>query len=269
MTTTKPVFSLITTFFTVLTLLALPAALSAGQRDPFPFGRSMMSQGAIIETEGATGREPWASAAFYRDTLQWGASMAAISYHGGGAAAQYAAGGFWVAGPVVCKASLMQLDVMSVYYEQTAALSAGSTWRFLSFGADAQIYRTGLYDSRDDRRTMAAVGAAAIIQNRRISADAAIQNITVLSSGEPGADPSPYITFRVCTVRNRYGSQGAMIKITPNDDAPVRLTLAQEYRIGQMFAFAASIASNPTMIGFGVSIEKSPVNGSAAVVNHP
>jgi hypothetical protein len=227
-----------------------------------------MSQGALVETEGASGREPWVSAAYYRDSLCWGASAAAVGYHGNGSA-QYAVGGFGMIGPVTGNASFMQLDVMGVYYEQTAALSAGSSWRFLSFGIDAQAHRIGLYGYPQDVRTMTAAGASLYARSRRISSDAAIQNITILSSGDPSADPSACITLRVCTIRNKYGSQGAMIKITPDDTAPVRFILAQEYRIGNTFALSASIASNPTTIGFGIVIDRSPINGSAAVVNHP
>jgi hypothetical protein len=249
-------------------IIALTAA-KAGPRDPFPFGYSMMSQGAIVETEGAGGREPWVSAAFYRDTLRWGAAAAAVSYHGGSSASQYAVGGFAVIGPVVCKASLAQLDAMGLYYEQTAAVSAGSSWRFLSFSLDARLYRVGLYGRPADARATAAAGAALHAKGRRASADITVQNITVSGSGYAGVDPSPALAARVCTVRNRYGSQGAMIRVAPSDEAPVRFILAQEYRIGETFAVSASIASNPTTIGFGVAAGKSPLGGSAAAVNHP
>jgi hypothetical protein len=64
-----------------------------------------------------------------------------------------------------------------------------------------------------------------------------------------------------------------MIIVTPNDEAPVRFAIAQEYRIGKVFALSASIASNPTTIGFGITVDnpmdKFLMNGSAAVVNHP
>jgi hypothetical protein len=268
-------------FFAVWALAAL--SLSANPRDPFPLGYPMMSQGALVETEGVSGRQPWTPAACYRDTLRWGASMAAVSYHGGGSAARYAVGGFMMVGPVVGKLSLTQLDVMGLYYEQAAALSAGSQWRFLSFSLDGQAYRAGLagrvpdappsspaYQSQSPRsRTSAALGTTILLQTRRISADVVAEGVTVLTSGDPAADPVPSITARVCTVRNRYGSQGAAVRITPEHDSPLRLILAQEYRIGETFALSASIASNPTMIGFGLTVDKSPVTGAAAVVNHP
>jgi hypothetical protein len=70
-------------------------------------------------------------------------------------------------------------------------------------------------------------------------------------------------------VRNRYGSQGAAVLVAPESESPVRFVLAQEYRIGQSFAFSASIASNPTTIGFGVAAGRPPLTASAAAVNHP
>jgi hypothetical protein len=257
----------------LIIIAAIITPARAGQRDPFPLGYSMMSQGAIIAADGAGGRQPWVSAAFYRDTLRWGASAAAVSYHGGGSAAQYAAGGFGAFGPVVAKASVVQLDAMGIYYEQTAAISAGSSWRFLSFGIDAQIYRIGLYGRPSDTRASANLGAELLVQTSRISADLAASGLAVSSGGGPGADPPFTLAARICTARNRYGSQGAMIKITPDDEAPVRFAIAQEYRIGKAFAISASIASNPTTVGFGITvdnlIDKSAMNGSAAVVNHP
>jgi hypothetical protein len=60
-----------------------------------------------------------------------------------------------------------------------------------------------------------------------------------------------------------------MVKITPTDGSPLRIVLAQEYRIGGMFAVSASIASNPAMIGFGITVDRPPLCGAAAVVNHP
>ena len=252
-------------FVTILT----PIISNAASREPFPLGYSMMSQGALVEAEGVSARQPWTPAAHYRDTLRYGASAAVVSYHGGGSAAQYAVGGFGLFGPVACKGALTRLDVMGLYYEQTAALSAGGRWRFLSYSVEASNYRTGLTFSSADRRSMTSAGAALLAVSRVVSAGAAVEGLTLLSGGAREADPSPTISLRVCTVRNKYGSQGAMITFTPNDDAPMRFVIAQEYRIGKMFALSASIASNPTMIGFGLTVDKKPASASAAVVNHP
>ena len=246
----------------------------AGVRDPFPVGFSMASQGSLIETQGVSGREPWGAAAFYRDTLPWGVAFSAVSYHGAagaGGVSQYAGGGFVTFGGIVCKASIKQLDAMGVYYEQTAFFSTGSSYRFLSFSVEAQSHRIGLKGNSSDIRTMSALGAALHAQSRRVSAGAAAEGLTVFSSGSRDVDQPLSFSGRICTVRNRYGSQGAMVKITPDNDKPVRFILAQEYRISPNFAICASLGSNPTMIGFGLIIDrhKQPLSGSAAVVNHP
>ena len=268
-------------------IVSITIGADAAMRDPFPVGYGMMSQGVIVETEGASGRQPWAPAAHYRDTLRWGASAAAVSYHGGGSAARYAVGGFALTGPVIGKLSLMQLDVMGLYYEQTASLSAGAVWRFLSFSVDGQAYRIGLTPRAPEgsapaaaqsyagqgrlprSRASAAVGATVHLQTRRLSAGVTAEGWTALTSGDPAADPVPSVVARIGTARNRYGSQGAAVLITPQADSPVRLIIAQEYRIGNAFALSASLASNPTMIGFGLTVDKFPVTGTAAAVNHP
>jgi len=257
------------TMVVLILALMIPLISNAAARDPFPLGYSMMSQGALVETEGVSARQPWTPAAHYRDSLHRGVSAALISYHGGGSAAQYAVGGFGQFGPVTCKGALALLNVMGLYYEQTAAFSAGSRWRFLSYSLEASNYRTGLTVSYADRRSMTSAGATLYAVSRIVSAGVTAEGLTLLSSGLRDADPSPIISLHICTIRNRYGSQGAMIKFTPNDDAPMRFVFAHEYRIGKMFALSASIASNPTMIGFGLTVDKNPLNAAAAVVNHP
>jgi len=243
----------------------------AAPRDPFPIGYSMPSQGAIIDPTGLTGREPWHSAALYRDTLPFGVSTSAISYHGGGSVSQYAVGGFAVLGPIISKLSIAHLDALKVYYEQTASLSVGNCRKYLSYSIDTRLYRLGLYNSSDpdDTRSSVSLCAALCLRTNRVIADATIDGITVMNAETKDAEAPLSVTVRLCTVRNRYGTQGAMVKITPSDGSPLRFILAQEYRIGDIFAVSASIASNPTMIGFGVTIDKFPLCGGAAVVNHP
>jgi hypothetical protein len=245
------------------------AAVTAAPRDPFPPGCSMPSQGAVIDPEGATGRDPSVSAALYRDSLRFGVSASALSYHGGGSVSQYVMGGFGAVGPVVCKLSIAHLDALKVYYEQTAGLSVGNYRKYLSYSIDARLYRLGLYGSPVDILSSASVGAAICLRTSRVIADAAVDGITVMGAGVAEAEAPLSVAVRLCTVRNRYGTQGAMVRITPSDGSPLRFVLSQEYRIGGVFSVSASIASNPVMIGFGVTVDKFPLCGGAAVVNHP
>ncbi|MDR2692836.1 MAG: hypothetical protein LBB74_01300 [Chitinispirillales bacterium] len=252
-----------------ITLFTVFTAALAGPRDPFPFGCSMASQGAIADPEGATGREPWVSAALYRDTLRYGVSGAAVSYHGGGSVSQYAVGGFGVVGPIVGKILIAHLDALGIYYEQTAGLSLGGCRKYLSYSVDTRLYSLGLYGDSEAPRVSLSAGAAVCLRTRLVIVDAAVSGVTLMSAGAEEADAPLSVAIRLCTVRNRYGTQGAAAKITPSDRSPLRFVIAQEYRIGAMFAVSASIASNPTMIGFGITVDKPPVSGGAAVVNHP
>ena len=45
-------------------IIAAIACIAADPRGPFPIGRQMMSQGAIVEGEGVSGRQPWNPAAY-------------------------------------------------------------------------------------------------------------------------------------------------------------------------------------------------------------
>jgi hypothetical protein len=244
------------------------AAAHADPRDPFPIGYSMAPQGAIVDPEGATGREPWAPAALYRDSSRLGFAAAAHSYHGGGSAARFAAGGLWLFGPLAGKLSMAHLDALDVYYEQDAGLSIGHCRKRLSFSVDARLRRIGLYGTGDSRTSVSA-GAAACLRTGKANADITVNGLTLIGAGAPGAETPLSATVRICAVRNRYGTQGAIAIITPSDEAPLRLAVAQEYRIGSVFAVSASIATNPATIGFGVTVDKSPLCGGAAAANHP
>jgi hypothetical protein len=263
-----PMFARLSRYAALAATFFLAAAF-ADSRDPFPMGYSMASQGAIVDYEGATGREPWASAALYRDTSRLGFAGAAHSYHGGGSASRFAVGGFGAVGPFVGKLSVTHLDALDVYYEQSATLSIGHCRKRLSYGVDARLNRIGLYGSHDDARASVSASAAVCLRARRVCADAALDGVTLIGAGAPGADAPLSATVRICAVRNRYGSQGAMAKITPSDEAPLRLAIAQEYRIGNIFSVSASLATNPATIGFGVTVDKSPLCGGAAAANHP
>ncbi|MCL2689364.1 MAG: hypothetical protein FWE57_05910 [Chitinispirillia bacterium] len=253
-------------------IFILTSFIKAGVRDPFPIGAAMMSQGALTESQGILGREPWSAAAIYRDTIPWGAAFSAVSYHGAdgaGGVSQYAAGGFASFGNIICKTALMQLDAMGVYYERTAYLSAGMIYKFLSLSTETKTHRVGLKANSSDVRTMTSLGSTLHIQVRRISASVMAEGLTVSTSGSSDVDPPLSFSGRICTVRNRYGSQGVMVKVTPENDKPVRFIVAQEYRLSKNFAIGASLGSNPSIIGFGLIADIQPAGSGAAVVNHP
>jgi hypothetical protein len=259
----KHIYALITITITI----TAPAA--PGSRDPFPIGHSMASQGAIVDPFGPTGRQPWLPAALYRDTLRCGAAFSAVSYHGGGSVSQYAVGGFGAFGPIVGKLSIARLDALGVYYEQSAALSLGGFWRLLSYSVDANLYQSGLRAPPRGSRSAASAGATLSLGGRRVNAALSAEGLTLLPSGAIGFDPPMSVTARLCTARNRYGVQGAAVIVAPSGEPPLRIALAQEYRIGKSFAVSASIASNPATIGFGVTADMRPASFAASAVNHP
>lgn len=244
--------------------------------DPFPHGRLMMSQGAVIDTEGESGREGWSPAALYRDTLSYGVSLALTSYYSGWSSQRYTLGGFYDAGSIVIKGALSQFDFMRVYYEQDVILSAGTSWRMLSFGGDVSMRRIGLYDSNDDR-IIFMFGTSLLYRIRRITADVSAKNILTISDDVAGVAPPFSAAFRISTIRSRFGAQGVLLEITPSYDAPFRFIAAQEYGFGNDITFGASISSNPTMIAFGITFGASSLSSSlpsnitsgAAFVNHP
>lgn len=258
--------------------LLVPAVSAvAGLRDPFPAGFAMGTLGAIVDERGASGREPWTSASLCADTSGFGFEAGGISYFGpalsagGGDGIGQAFGGGWLAiKHCVLKASISSLTALKAYYEQAATVSVGTNlMRLMRLSIEAAGWRMGAAVPGAADRTIGEAGAGAWVPWSWAALSLRCEHLVLASSLAEGGDPPLTVRAGLHTAMNRYGSQGATITVRPSEPRPVSFSVAEEFRITPSVAFAASLADNPLLVGFGVRVSIRSTAAGVAFVNHP
>lgn len=253
---------------------ALPS--SAGIRDPFVPGFSMGTQGTVLTGSGATGREPWTAASFCDDSSGFGFSLCAVSYFGatGGIAGpdgitQTFGGGYFSGNHYVVKASIARLNALDVYYEQSGFLSLGTDLiPFLRLSVEATGYGIGVRVPGSTAYTIAEAGLSVWVPWSWAAFSLRFEHLT-LEHGEPlGRDAPRTLRCGIHTIRNRFGGQGAIVTVTPDEPSPVCFTVGEEYRLAPGVAFHAGFSNNPVFISFGVALALGRSDFNIALVNH-
>jgi hypothetical protein len=264
-------------FITIIAILLPAQTAFAGLRDPFPAGFSMGTLGAVIDDRGASGREPWTSAALCADSAGWGFSLGGTSYYTsstggmGQTGITRAMGGGWYARKhVVCKAAVSHLSSFGVYYEQTGFVSVGSDYlRFVRMSIEIAGYRLGVRVQGTPVRTIAETGISAWAPFSWAALSLRIEHLVLASAESDGADPPLSFRCGIHTAQNRFGGQGALVTISPREPKPVCFTIGEEYRITPSIAFHAALANNPLFISFGMSYSFGRSGVAISLVNHP
>jgi hypothetical protein len=243
-----------------LLIILMVAAIDAvaALRDPFPSGFSMGTLGAVIDCNGASGREPWTGSALCADTAGFGFALSGTTYYGsltGSDGISQAAGGGWYARKnFFCKASVGSLSAFSTYFEQTAFLSIGSDYlRFVRVSFEAMAYRFGVRVQGAPVRTIAETGFSAWVPWTWAALSFRMEHLLLETAESDAADPPLSFRCGIHAARNRFGGQGALVTITPGEPRPVCFTIGEEYRITPSIAFHAALANNPLFIGFGMA----------------
>jgi hypothetical protein len=254
----------------IIAMVILPAR--AGVRDPFPAGFSMNTLGAIIDTRGPTGRQPWVGAAFCLDSSRFGAALTGTSYYGAMQEPDLyrATLGAWYAfRSITAKAAFSSFNALDVYFEETGFLSIGSLYlRFLSISAELSGTRMRCIGFSESY-TLAEAGLSAWVPWSWAGVSLSIEHLPIHGSFADGGDQPPVIRSGLHTINNRFGSQGAIITVTPSADRPVCFTIGEEYRITPSVAFHLAVANNPVLIGFGMTFSPGPTSMGFALANHP
>ena len=263
---------------TILPLLFFTANIVAGIRDPFPLGFSMGTLGAIIDEKGASGREPWTSASLCVDSAGFGFALSGTSYFGsvsgstGADGISQAVGGGWYGRKhFLCKASIASLSAFHAYFEQTGFISIGSDYlSFARVSLEATGYRLGVYTIPDAPvRTIGEFGVSAWVPWSWAALSFRVEHLVLETARSDGTDPP--LTFRcgIHTAQNRFGGQGALVTVMPNEPNPVCFTIGEEYRITPSIAFHAALANNPLLVSFGMAYSFGRSGIAMAIVNHP
>jgi hypothetical protein len=262
---------------TCIVYLILSANTGAGVHDPFPLGFSMGTLGAIVDEKGASGREPWTSASLFADSAGFGFALSGVSYFGsvsgsmGADGISQAVGGGWYGRKhFICKASVASLSALGVYFEQTGFVSIGSDYlSFARVSLEAAGYRLGVYIPDAPVRTIGEFGVSAWVPWSWAALSFRIEHLVLETAKSDGTDPPLTLRCGIHTVQNRFGGQGALVTVMPNEPKPVCFTIGEEYRITPSIAFHAALANNPILISFGMAYSFGRAGVSMAIVNHP
>ena len=259
-------------------ILALMAAglsdLNAGISFPFPMGSSMGTLGAIIDARGASGRQPWIGAAFFDDASRYGFAANGVSYYGAmdnmrERDSYRAAGGAWYAcHAITCKASIAYFNAWKILYEQTAFLSVGTRMLpFVHLSADLRGSRMGCAGF-SNHLTIAEAGIAAWAPWSWAAVSFDAEHLILEKANAQGAESPLELRVGFHMTNNRFGGQGMLITITPDESRPVCCTVGEEYRLAPAIAFHAALSNNPVLLGFGVAFSLGRSNAGVALVNH-
>ncbi|MGA2506638.1 MAG: hypothetical protein ABSF80_04085 [Chitinispirillaceae bacterium] len=263
---------------TCIAYLILSANTAAGIRDPFPLGFSMGTLGAIIDEKGASGREPWTSASLCVDSSGFGFALSGTSYFGsvGGSTGadgitQAVGGGWYGRKNFVCKASIASLSAFHAYFEQTGFISIGSDClSFARVSIEATGYRLGVFTIPDSPvRTIGEFGVSAWVPWSWAALSFRAEHLVLETARSDGTDPPVTLRCGIHTAQNRFGGQGALVTVMPNEPKPVCFTIGEEYRITPSIAFLAALANNPLLISFGMAYSFGRSGVAMAIVNHP
>jgi hypothetical protein len=261
-----------TTAILLFSSVAINPTLRAAIQDPFPPGFSMNTLDAVIDTKGPTGRQPWLAAAFCSDPGPFGAAFAATSYYNSvNDPDMYRAtlGAWYQYHGFVAKTAFSHFSALDVYFEESGFLSIGS--RHLKFCTlSAELTATRMRCSGAPLSyTLAEAGLSAWVPWSWAGISLRLEHLPLKQSRVDGGESPLTVRTGIHTIYNRFGSQGALISVTPYDPRPVCFTLGEAYQITPSIAFDCAIANNPVLIGFGVSVMLRQSGMAVGLANHP
>jgi hypothetical protein len=257
-------------------ILAFPLLLSAGSHDPFSAGFSMGNGGAIMQTNGPSGRQPWVPACFYADTLRFGFSVCGIDYYDpmdnfeSSHIAQALAGGWYRYKGLVCKASYAYLQAFGMYNEQQGYFSAGTiAIPFVNTSVEITGYRAGLMDDSREHASFVHAGVSVLVPTRYAAFSLSCGGLPLKKATDNGFDPPPAVSVGLHTRFNGIGAQGAVCEISKEGDYAFRFSVGEEYSFNNCFSVSTALSTNPFMLHFGMIVSWSKSTASLAFVHNP
>lgn len=249
---------------------------NAALNDPFPMGYSMVNFGTILQGNRISGRQSWLPACFAKDTVLFSLSSAYVNYYDAmdnleDKDFRQAAIGFWLnlkkAG---IKGSGTFFNALGIYCEQKGFLSIStSIIPHINISAELEAYRAGLINDKEESETVASTGISLWIPWSFASASLSCRNINIKDAAHPGFKQPITLSFGIHTMPHRFGSQGVIIIVEPENKTDIRLFIGEEYFIHRTVALSAAVSSKPLMVSFGITFSL-PIYGLyTSFVHHP
>jgi hypothetical protein len=248
----------------------------AASHDPFPLGFSMGNGGAIIQTQGSTGRQPWNAACFYSDTFSYGVSACGIDYYDAmdnyesSHIGQVSFGGWYSRRPMLFKVSYAYLNALGLYSEQQGFLSIGFTVvKALSASIDVSANRTGLPDNSTETEKFLSAGASLFLSGRFAALSFSLSHIPLKYAPSAGFESPIGVGAGLYTTAHRFGAQGVVCEITKERNYELRFSLGESYSVSDHVALCGALSTNPFMMHFGLVISDASRGIGISFVNHP
>ncbi len=263
---------------TVFCLLCMwePCSVFCATREPFRMGFCMAGNGAIVERDGVTGRDPFTSASFYGDTFSYGLCVAGVEYFDGMDnmsalhIAQAGLGGFYSKNGFSLKAAFSHFDALRVYYEQNGFLSLGYD-RLPLLKASLELCggRAGVFSNDNIApQTRLESGVSAVVPFSIGSVTCVVSHIPLKQAHSEGYYSPLSIAVGAHSVKNSLGAQGFVVEIQNDYGWQFRAIIAEEYRLAKNCGVSLSISTNPVLINFGFVYEMGQSAIAAAFSDH-
>jgi hypothetical protein len=248
----------------------------AGAHDPFPAGYSMGNSGAIMQSSGLSGRQPWVPASFLADTFRFGVSVCGIDYYDAmdnlesSHIVQALAGAWYAHRRFVFKASYAHLNALGLYYEQQGFISVGFlACRALSASIEVTANRAGLTDERTEQEKFLNAGVSLFVSGKSTALSVSCGRLPIKSVSIRGFEPPIAVDIGLHTAMHRFGAQGVRCEITKDPDYAFRFSIAESYSLSDYCAVCGALSTAPFMMHVGISFSNARHGVALSFVNHP
>ncbi len=263
-------------FILLLILLNIPSLLTAALNEPFGVGYTMANFGTIIQENRLSGRQPWIPACFANDTILFSLSSAYVNYYDAMDNLQdsdfrQSAFGFWLNFKWIgIKGCGIFFNALGIYHEQKGYLSLGTSLiPHLNISVEFEALRVGLINKRQESETLASAGISALIPWSFVSVSLSCKNFILKDVSKEGIKQPIALSLGIHTIPHRFGSQGMVLTVEPENNNQLKLYIGEEIFIHKMVGFSLGVSTKPLMIGFGIVFLLPTYGLYTSFVHHP
>jgi hypothetical protein len=236
----------------------------------------MGNLGTIVWDNSSSATQSWIPAAFCDTALGTGLNITAVTYYDDMDNLQnrpiyeVTGGGYFTSRYIYLKLSSTFFEALDTYYEQSLFLStAVAVLPSLKISMECRGYRIGIHNSEDAVHTISELGFSVWFRIRYAAISLQSDHIIIKQSKSTGTAPLFNVKCGIHTKASRFGAQGVMLEITPQEQFPLRWKIGEEIRILKWLGVQVGLANNPVQIAFGLSVDMNHSAFSASLVNHP
>ncbi len=260
----------------VIVVLCVHCVLYAAFEEPFAQGYSMMSFGTTLQENRFSGRQPWVPACFAGDSLRFCVASSYCNFYDPMDNLiendfRKAMLGFACRIKRICiKGSGSFFNALNIYEEITGFFSCGGTIaKHLRASVELEAARAGLVGNRHESEYLLFGGASVWVPWPFAAVSARCENVVLKNANHHGFAKPLRFSVGVHTRPHRFGSQGIVVSYEPFGVGGINLSVGEELFIHKNIGLTVAIASQPLMVGFGVTVGFPRYAIYSGFVHHP